>query len=161
MSTPHIRLVNMSWYRWYKYLLHFFGEINYVSILSRVTCYMWHVTCEVLCVACDLWHVKALLSIGKQGTKSFARDFFSRNDKWEKSWLPFNLWQSLPVWGDPSCQKCLHIHSVMCHIRKWLQQCSAVSRVFLVGHSRQFGQILTWVNGRNDWNVSCHSFSHT
>ena len=38
-----------------------------------VTCYMQSVMCYMGLVTC---YVKALLSMGKQGTKSFARDFF-------------------------------------------------------------------------------------
>ena len=41
--------------------------------IVSVTCDILHAKCHVLHVTC---YIKALLSMGKQGTKSFARDFF-------------------------------------------------------------------------------------
>ena len=57
-----------------------------LTVTVRTLSYIWHskwdmlhVTCYMQSVMCYMWlvtcYVKALLSMGKQGTKSFARDF--------------------------------------------------------------------------------------
>ena len=59
-----------------------------LTVTVRTLSYIWHskwdmlhVTCYMQSVMCYMWlvtcYVKALLSMGKQGTKSFARDFFT------------------------------------------------------------------------------------
>ena len=63
---------------WYMtcYVLHVTCDMLCVKCdMWLVTCYMWHIMCyvNVWHVACETFYLKALLSMGKQGTMSVAR----------------------------------------------------------------------------------------
>ena len=74
-----------------------------LTVTVRTLSYIWHskwdmlhVTCYMQSVMCYMWlvtcYVKALLSMGKQGTKSFARDFLEQYSSFLTLGLPWPGW---------------------------------------------------------------------